>query len=107
MPRPSPRLPPVTTTLRMTSQLAAGGNVEGRNETDGGRNLVSREALAAYLEDLALDVAAVPVRARLRGIDREHDVGCDERAGDRASAGSYLRHAHGRVPVDGRLDFLR
>ena len=40
IPRPRPRLPPVTITLRMTGQLAGGGDLERGNETDRRRNLV-------------------------------------------------------------------
>ena len=44
----------------MTGQLAGGGNLERRNETDRRRNLVGGQALVADLKDLALEVRTPP-----------------------------------------------
>src|SRR5256885_16860564 len=65
MPRPGPRLAPVTTMLRMSllwlsgssmvaHHLSGCGDVERRDNADCGRHLVLGEAVAAGLEDLAL-----------------------------------------------------
>src|SRR5437899_3741145 len=55
IPRPSPRLAPVTRTLRMVArQLAALRNRKARHERDRDRDLVLRQAVTAEPEDLLL-----------------------------------------------------
>jgi len=49
IPRPRPRLPPVTITLCMTGQLAGGGDLECGDEANRGGNLVRRQAVVADL----------------------------------------------------------
>src|SRR2546426_1840525 len=100
IPRPRPRLPPVTMTLRMAGQLAGGGDLEGTNKTDRRRNLVGGQRVVADLKDLALDVRAA-------GLCVQDDVGGDERTGDRTFSRLHPRHSYRRVSVDRRLDFLR
>src|SRR4051812_29854893 len=99
MARPSPRLPPVTMTLRMTGQLAGGGELQGRNETDRGGNLVRSEMIAAESEDLA----GTPRLGRAA----QHHRGGDPRTRERTPSRPHHRHADRRMAVDGRLDFLR
>src|SRR6185295_7423512 len=103
IPRPRPRLPPVTITLRMTGQLAGGGDLERRNESDRRGNLVGGQMAVTDLKDLAPDVHVCAARACVIAQD---DVGGDERTGDRTLRGPHPRHAHGRMLVDGRLYFL-
>src|SRR5438093_3071273 len=107
IPRPRPRLPPVTITLRMTGQLAGGGDLERRNETDRRRNLVGGQAGVTDLKDLALEVHHLATGAARIGLSLQDDVGGDERTGDWTSPRPHHRHADRRVPVDRRLDFLR
>src|SRR5438309_354751 len=102
--RPSPRLPPVTITLRMTDQLASGGKLERRHETDCRRNLVAGQAIVANSKDLALVGRAQAARGR---IVFQNDICNDQRTSNRASSWAHHRHADCRVPVDGCLDFLR
>src|SRR5262245_25940613 len=53
IPRPIPRLPPVTITLRIiTNQFACSGNFQRGDATDRNRDLVCGQALAAGLDDL-------------------------------------------------------
>src|SRR6266850_6753529 len=107
MARPRPRLPPVTITLRMTGQLAGGGNLERGNETDRRRNLVGGQAVVTDLKDLAPYVHPLATGAARIGLSLQDDVGGDERTGNGTSPGPHHRHADRRVPVDRRLDFLR
>src|ERR1700724_4072917 len=108
MPSPRPRLPPVTMTLRsvsgMAHELAAGADREHRHEADRGRDLVLAEIVAAEPQDLALECLAAGVLAGTRVA--QHDVGNDQRAGDRALAPAHERHAHLRMAVDHRFDLL-
>src|SRR5262249_12793683 len=91
MPRPSPRLPPVTMTLRIVArQLAARGERERRDKADGGRHLVARELTDAHFDDLApqaLGVRAVVAVEMLA----QHDVGDHHRPGDRIAARVHQR----------------
>src|SRR4051812_19842518 len=55
--RPRPRLPPVTTTLRIAPrELAALRDRQRRDEADRGRNLVPRQSFTAEMHDLALEL---------------------------------------------------
>src|SRR5207244_8366399 len=106
IPRPRPRLPPVTMTLRRTGQLAGDGNLERRNETDGRRNLVGGQVIATELEDLTLEVHHLaPGTARV-GISLQDDVGDDERTGNGHTPGLHHRHADRRVSVVRSIGFL-
>src|SRR5437879_5931645 len=63
MPRPSPRLPPVTMTLRMAACHLAGCRKDQRaDKVDRRRDLVPSKHLTAKLHDLALDLARGPAR---------------------------------------------
>src|SRR2546425_11085092 len=56
IPRPSPRLPPVTMTLcMMASEFPCRGNLERGDEAERRRHLVGREGRAAGLRDLELE----------------------------------------------------
>src|SRR6058998_634953 len=99
MPRPRPRLPPVTTTLRMlANHLAGRADVERRHEANRRGHLVRGEPLVAEAKNVGL-----VVRRRLAVDD---DVGDDERSGDRAAPRPDAGHADGRVTGDHRLDLL-
>src|SRR5271155_5230723 len=116
MAMPRPRLPPVTSTQRgplavvegIISSLAAqkfagSGNLERRHESDRSRNLMTRQRLAAKLENVVFQFdlpRTLPFR-------HEHHVGDYDRAGDRVSLRSNQRHAHLRMPVDHRLNLFR
>src|SRR6266436_3446762 len=99
MPSPSPRLPPVTTMVRrsaarlsmerlaapcvglssmLTHHLSGSGDVERRDEPNGGRHLVLRQAVAADLHDLAFELGAAIVA--VAGLGTQHHVGDDDRA---------------------------
>src|SRR5215471_16071909 len=103
MPSPSPRLPPVTTTLRIVpDQLAGLGDVEMGYEADHGWDLMLGERLTANLEDLALQLLARPRPFRLV----EKHVGNDDGAGKRIFARAHKRHPDVRMSIDHRFDFL-
>src|SRR5438477_13206956 len=86
IPRPNPRLPPVTTTLRMmTSQFARSSNLQRRQETDRRRNLVCGEVLVTDLQDFALEVRDLTARTALAGFSVQNDVGDDQRTRDGTS----------------------
>src|SRR5271170_25318 len=56
IPRPKPRLPPVTITLRMaTDQLSGFGHSQVSHDIDHRWNFVRRERLAAKQQDLVLE----------------------------------------------------
>src|SRR6185436_15053183 len=104
MARPSPRLAPVTRTLRIAAlELAARRNRERRYEVDRRRNLVPGQARAAMLLDLVLERARIPCG----GGAGEHYVRDDQGAGDWALAPPHQRQAHMRVRIDHRLDLFR
>src|SRR5882724_6445919 len=101
MPRPSPRLPPVTRTLRIPAHdLTCRGNGQGRNKVDRRRDLVPGKRRAAVLESLAASV-------RGAGFSVQHHVSDDERSHDGVLLGPHLRNAHLRVRIDHRFDLLR
>src|SRR3989442_4888293 len=107
IPRPRPRLPPVTITLRMTRQLPGGGHLERGNETDRRWNLVGRQPVVADLKDLAPEVHDPAARTARIGLCLQDDVCGDERTGDGTSRGPHHRHADRRMSVDRRFDFFR
>src|SRR2546421_3625176 len=99
IPRPRPRLPPVTTTLRMlANQLAGRADVERRHESNRGGHLVGGQSLVAEAEDVGL-----VVRRRFAVDD---DVGDDQRPGDGTAPRPDTGHADGRMTGDHRLDLL-
>src|SRR5436309_1768627 len=105
MPSPRPRLPPVTTTLRITAdQLAGAVHAEPGDEVDRRGNLVPRQRLATVPQQLLLDVRRDAVRAV--GGRLELDIGDHEGAGDRTLSRAHARHAHARVAVQYGLDFF-
>src|SRR5580698_8640860 len=101
MPSPSPRLAPVTRTLR---QFAGRGDVERRHDRDGDGHLVARQGFAAERQYVVLDsqlAAGTPT------IGFQHDIGNYDRAGDRTLFRPHQRHSDLWMPVDNRLDLLR
>src|SRR6266853_1026721 len=103
MPRPSPRLPPVTMTLRIRpGELAGGGNVERGHEMDDRRYFVPRQGLATGIENLVFQSLGLGYAGR--GLD--HDIGDDDGPGDRALARLDQRHADRGMAVDHRLDLF-
>src|ERR1043166_8543324 len=107
MPRPSPRLPPVTMTLRIVPrQLAAGRERQRRDEADGGGHFVPRELPDAQFDDFppqALGVGSVVAVEMLA----QYHVGNHDRPGDRVAARVHQRKPYRRMAVDHRLYFLR
>src|ERR1700712_1491441 len=85
MPRPRPRVPPVTRTLR-TAEFSGGGDGEVGDGADHGGHLVRREGGAAGGQPLVADLVE-------REITLQYDVGDDDPAGDRALAAANLGHA--------------
>src|SRR5271156_5218321 len=78
IPRPIPRLPPVTTTLRMEADELPGiCDRQGGNEIDGGGDLMRWQNLAAMAQDIDAKGAA----GGLRRILQNH-FGDDQRTGD-------------------------
>src|SRR5580704_16226544 len=106
IPRPRPRLPPVTITLRMASHLAGGGNLERGNEPDRRRDLVRGQGVVTELKDLALEVDNLAASGGI-GLAFQDDVGGDQRSDDGTPGGPHHRHSYRRVAVDRRFDFLR
>src|SRR5258708_4570559 len=103
MARPMPRLPPVTSTLRIGArQLAGAGDVERLHESDHRRYLVWRKALPAICDDVIADRLCL----RRVGTIGKHHVSDHDGAGDRALARAHPRHPHTLMAVDHRLDFL-
>src|SRR5215831_4990050 len=81
---PSPRLPPVTMTLRMTARQFAGvGDMQGCNETHERRDLVAGQMLLAELANLTFGLRN---RGRIRacGGSVQHHLGHHDGAGERA-----------------------
>src|SRR5580704_13355492 len=108
MPSPSPRLAPVTKTVRAAlaiapRQFAGRTDVERRHDRDGRRNLVARQGFAAERQYFVLDLL---LAASARAIGFQHDVGNHDRAGDRALLRPHQRHSHLWMPVDDRFDLL-
>src|SRR5207302_9523760 len=106
MPRPSPRLAPVTRTLRIPAHdLSCRGNRQRRNKVDRRRHLVPGKRCATVLKDRVLESLAASVRSA--GFSDQNHVSDDERARDGVLLGTHLRSAHLRVRIDHRLDLLR
>src|SRR5438093_6505117 len=106
MPRPSPRLPPVTRTLRIPAHdLTCRGNGQGRNKVDRRRHLVPGKRRATVLEDRVLESLAAPARGA--GFSVQYHVSDDERPHDGVLLGPHLRNAHLRVGIEHRFDLLR
>src|SRR5690348_13543490 len=99
MPRPSPRLPPVTMTLAIApDQFPGGGDVEGGNDPNHRRHLVRSKAAAAELPYPLLE--RLGVAALTPGVAREaggDDIGNDDGADERAVPPPDERHLHARV----------
>src|SRR5580693_1753729 len=109
MPRPSPRLAPVTRTVRAVlaiapRQFAGRADVEHGHDRDGRRDFVARQRVAAKLQYVVLDLLLLAARARAIGF--QHDVGNHDRAGNRALLRPHQRHSHLWMPVDDRFDLL-
>src|SRR5580692_12282772 len=109
MPRPSPRLAPVTRTVRAVlaiapRQFSGCADVERRHDRDGSGDFVARQRVAAKLQYVVLDLLLLA--AGTRAIGFQHDVGNHDRAGDRALLWPHQRHSHLWMPVDHRLDLL-
>src|SRR5436190_3403883 len=99
MPRPRPRLPPVTMTLRMlANQLSGRADVQRRHESNRRGHLVGGEPLVAEAEDVGL--------VGRRRLAVEDDVGDDQGSGDGAAPRPDAGHADGRVTGDHRLDLF-
>src|SRR5580704_6723663 len=108
MPSPSPRLAPVTSTVRAAlaiapRQFAGRTDVERRHDRDGRGNLVARQRRAAELQYVVLDLL---LAARVSAFGFKHNVGNHDRAGDGISLRPHQRHSHLWMPVDDRLDLL-
>src|SRR5712691_13228853 len=83
IPRPNPRLPPVTMTLRMlTGHLPRRIDGQNRNEVERYRHLVPRQCVAAEPEDLVLQ-QRIPAfhnpPVHCVRIAVQHHIGNDER----------------------------
>src|SRR5437762_876537 len=105
MPRPRPRLPPVTMTLRsMARDLARRRDGERRDEGDRRGHLVAGKLAETELQELVGELRTLTVR----GVDlrSQHHVGDHERAGDGILPGPHERHPHLRVAVDDSLDLF-
>src|SRR5260370_35302231 len=102
MPRPSPRLPPVTMTLAIAAdQFPGGGDVEGGDDPNHRRNLVRSKAAAAELPYPLLE--PLGVAAITPGIARKSaggDVGTDAGADGLAIPPAAEQHRHDRGPLD-------
>src|SRR6476660_3238513 len=96
--RPSPRLPPVTMTLRMTArQLAGVRDMQGWHETHERGDLVAGQMLLAQLANLLFGL-----RGRLLacGGSVQYHLGHDDGAGERALLCGDERHSHLGVTID-------
>src|SRR5260370_14030731 len=103
--RPSPRLPPVTSTSRMlTCQFTRGIEFQGRKDVYRRRNLMPGKHASTELQDLVLKI--IRWDRRRDGFFREHDVSNHERPSDRVLLRPYQRHPNPGVPVDDGLYFL-
>src|SRR5437763_3249858 len=101
MPRPRPRLPPVTSTLCMTtSELPRGRQVQRGHETDRRGDLVCRESLTTHLQDFPFEVGSLPAAGGWISVVFQDYVSRDQRTGKRASAGPHDAQADGPVVVD-------
>src|SRR6516225_9066240 len=106
MARPTPRLPPVITTLSIAGELSGFGDVERRHDADRGRNLMGRELVAAGAEDLLPDAAIIVAGKLRRSLVRQDHIGHDDGARDRIAPRLDERHPHPLLAVDDGLDLL-
>src|SRR5579884_1224684 len=106
MPRPRPRLPPVTITLRIgTHQLSGFGDGQRRNKVDRGGHFVGRQTLSAEQQDVFLKAASGMLPGLRRGV--QNDIGNHEGSSYRVLPGAHERHSYVGMLVNHRLDFLR
>src|SRR5579862_2064800 len=108
MESPSPRLAPVTITLRIGAHQFSGSRyLERWHDPHHGRDLMRGEHPATLLDDVVRDrVIRRPPGALGRGVI-EHHLRGHHRAGDRAAPCLYQGHPHPGVRVDDRFHFLR
>src|ERR1700730_7953881 len=109
MPSPSPRLAPVTRTVRSAlaiapRQFAGRTDVERRHDRDGRGDFVARQRVAAKLQYVILDLL---LAGRARAFGFAHDIANHDRAGDRALLRAHQRHSHLWMPIDDRFYLLR
>src|SRR5436305_781554 len=107
MPSPNPRLPPVTTTLRIVSGIVAHRfarwrKIDPRNKTDGCWYFVLRQVTAAGFEDRLLELELA--FSRLIDLRSENHIGDDNGAGDRVLATAHNRYADLGMTVDDPLN---
>src|SRR3984957_8173295 len=106
MPRPSPRLPPVTMTLRMgADQLSRFCHREVRHKIDRGWNLVLCQFAAAKLKDLALQHGHVAIGRLWRRL--QHHIRHHQSADDRVLLHAHQRDADFGVAIDDRFNLFR
>src|SRR5271166_4450435 len=109
MPSPIPRLPPVTTMLRMLARMmprrfSGGREIERSNEAYGRRHLVLRKAVTADLQDFVLELEGSLIG--LIAPPSEDHVGDDDGTGDGILSSAHERHADIGMAVDDGLDLL-
>src|SRR5690242_18321788 len=85
-------------------QFSGTTDFERVDEADRRRYLMRRQIAPARGEDITLQSGGGRLAAATRPY---HDLGDDDRAGERALARLDLRHLHRRVPVNHRLDLFR
>src|SRR5450432_4834734 len=106
MARPSPRLPPVTMTLRMLARhFACRGNSQRGNDVYRCRNLMPGKRVSTKLEDLTLKFTNIPHRG-IRLV-LENYVCHHERTGYRILSRPDERHPDLRMPIDHTFDLFR
>src|SRR5437588_13025870 len=102
-----PRLPPVTTTLRILSHQFAGcADLQGCDEAYRRRHFVLGQCVATGLHDRALELRRAVGCTSVTGLLLQHDVGDHNRPGDRIFPRPDERHADLRVTIDYRLDLF-
>src|SRR5262245_59526294 len=105
--RPSPRLPPVTMTLRMTARQFAGvGDIQAWHETHERWNLMAGQMLLAELANLLFGPRNRRRVLASRGSVQDH-LSHDDGTRERALLRKDQCHSHLGMSVDHRLDFLR
>src|SRR5207302_7873263 len=93
MAMPSPRLPPVTITLRMrTSDFARLLNTQTVHNMNHRGDFVPWQRLCAELKNFGLNIAIRFVPQILFGF--KHDIGDHERASNRTLSHPHQRHAY-------------
>src|SRR5271163_4687556 len=87
IPRPIPRLPPVTTTLRMEAdELPCISHRQGGNKINCSRDLVRRQGFTAKPQNIDTNIAAASFRRALQ----DH-IGYHQRASDGILFRAYQR----------------